>query len=87
MAAEYARECIGVRFGLVAWLNAESGPVAGLAEVARACGLGSADDAPEVLARQALRWLEADDRVRRLVVFDNVEDPDELRDWLPSLVG
>ncbi|MEU7820474.1 tetratricopeptide repeat protein [Catellatospora sp. NPDC049133] len=87
LAAAYARECISAGFDLVAWLNAESGPVSGLADVARARGLGPTDSAPEVLAGAALRWLEADEQAWRLVVLDNVDDPDELRNWLPSRGG
>ncbi|GHJ43144.1 tetratricopeptide repeat protein [Catellatospora sp. TT07R-123] len=87
LAAALARECDAAGFDLVAWLNAESGPVAGLAQVARARGLGGADDAPEVLAGLAVRWLSDGGRVRRLVVFDNVDDPQALREWLPTRGG
>ncbi|WP_212831922.1 hypothetical protein [Catellatospora sp. TT07R-123] len=87
LAAVYARDCIKAGFDLVAWLNAESGPVAGLAEIARARKLGAEGDAPEVLARSAVRWLEDDGQASRLVVFDNVVDPDGLVEWLPSRGG
>ncbi|GHJ49023.1 tetratricopeptide repeat protein [Catellatospora sp. TT07R-123] len=87
LAAAFARECDAAGFDLVAWLNAESGPVAGLAQVARARGLGGADDAPEVLAGLAVRWLGDGGRARRLVVFDNVDDPQALREWLPTRGG
>ncbi|MBV1854534.1 tetratricopeptide repeat protein [Catellatospora tritici] len=87
LAAAFARECDAAGFDLVAWLNAESGPVAGLAQVARARGLGGADDAPEVLAGLAVRWLSDGGRARRLVVFDNVDDPQVLREWLPTRGG
>jgi tetratricopeptide (TPR) repeat protein len=84
LAAAHARRCDAQGYDLVVWINAESGPVSGLAELARRRGLGSADDAPEQLALAAVNLLESDDRTRRLVVFDNVEDPDALAGFLPS---
>ncbi|MEU7820161.1 tetratricopeptide repeat protein [Catellatospora sp. NPDC049133] len=87
LAAAFARECDTAGFDLVAWLNAESGAVAGLAQLARARGLGGADDAPEVLAELVVRWLGEGGRARRLVVFDNVDDPAALRGWLPTRGG
>ncbi|GAB3849074.1 tetratricopeptide repeat protein [Dactylosporangium cerinum] len=68
----------------MAWINAESGPVTGLAGLARVRGLGDEDDPPEQLAAAAVRLLESDDRARRLVVFDNVDDPDALAGFLPA---
>jgi tetratricopeptide (TPR) repeat protein len=83
LAAAFARRCDMAGFDLVAWINAESGPVTGLAELARARGLGGGGDPPEVLAAAVVRWLESGDRARRLVVFDNVDDPDALAGFLP----
>lgn len=71
----------------MAWINAESGPVVGLAELARQLGLGGANDMPEHLAAAAVRLLESDGRSRRLVVFDNVDDPDAISEFLPAAPG
>ncbi|HEX6074119.1 MAG TPA: tetratricopeptide repeat protein [Micromonosporaceae bacterium] len=85
LAAQYARQCIADRYDLVAWINAESGPVTDLALLAERLGLrSSADAAPEDLAAAVRGWLERDNGGRRLVVFDNVGSPDALTELLPS---
>jgi tetratricopeptide (TPR) repeat protein len=86
LAAAYARKCVADGYDLVAWINAESGVTTELALLAEHLGLGGgADSTPETLAAAVRRWLERDDRgVRRLVVFDNVDDPDSLSTCLPS---
>ncbi|WP_238017018.1 tetratricopeptide repeat protein [Dactylosporangium sp. AC04546] len=84
LAAAYARACADQGFDLVVWINAESGPVADLALVARHLDLGdTATDPPEVLARLVVTWLQNQDRGRRLVVFDNVDDPDAVTPYVP----
>ena len=85
VAAAYARRRIAERWRLVAWIDATSAaPVlAGLAQVAVAAGLGPAGEDAGVLAAGVRGWLEADGE-RRLVVFDNAADLDELRPFIPS---
>ena len=85
LAAAYAWKCAEDGFDLVAWVNAESGPVAGLARLATELGLGGgAAESPEDRARRVCSWLQNQDRARRLLVFDNVEDPDAVTPYLPS---
>lgn len=84
LAAAYARRCVADGYDLVAWINTESGPVTGLALLADELGLSKADQTSEAAATAVRRWLERDDRARRLVVFDNVDDPDVLRGFLPA---
>ncbi|MBB5476776.1 hypothetical protein HNR20_001281 [Micromonospora parathelypteridis] len=84
LAAAFARECVAHDYDLVAWVNAETGPVADLALLAQRLGLGGADEDPEVLAAALRGWLEQSGRARRLVVFDNVDDPDTVRKFLPA---
>ena len=57
--------------------------LAGLAQVAVAAGLGPAGEDAGVLAAGVRGWLEADGE-RRLLVFDNAVDLDELRPFIPS---
>jgi tetratricopeptide (TPR) repeat protein len=85
VAAAYARRRITDRWRLVAWVDAgdEASVLAGLAQVAAAAGIGQAGEDARVLAVGVRHWLEADGE-RRLVVFDNVADLDELRPFLPA---
>jgi hypothetical protein len=84
LAAALARDCVADGYDLVAWVNAETGPAADLATLAQRLGLGAADQNPEVLAAAVRGWLERDSRARRLIVFDNVDDPDAVRRFLPA---
>ena len=86
LAAAYARAKLAAGWRLVAWVNAEStgSLLAGLAGVADAAGL-SDDGSGRVAADpgQALRrHLEADGD-RCLLVFDDAEDPDAVRPFVP----
>jgi tetratricopeptide (TPR) repeat protein len=84
LAAGCARWCLEQGFDLVAWINAESGPVTGLAELAAHLGLpGVAEMQPPQAAAAVCRWLERDGRARRLLVYDNVDDPDALQGYVP----
>jgi tetratricopeptide (TPR) repeat protein len=84
LAAGYARWCLDQGFDLVAWINAEPGPVAELAALAGHLGLpGVAELEPPQAAAAVCRWLERDGRARRLLVYDNVDDPDALRGYVP----
>jgi tetratricopeptide (TPR) repeat protein len=69
---------------LVAWIKAEaeSGLLAGLAEVAAGLGLPTAGDA--VKAGMAVRHRLEADGDRCLLVFDNAADPALLRRFLPA---
>lgn len=84
LAAAVARDCVAESYDLVAWINAETGPVAELATLAQRLGLSGADQSPEALAAAARGWLERDHPARRLIVFDNTDDPDTVRRLLPA---
>jgi tetratricopeptide (TPR) repeat protein len=87
LAATYARDRLAVGWRLVAWVNARDSDrlLAGMAAVAEAAGLpnggsrqGTADTG------QAVRtWLEADGG-RCLLVFDDAEDPELVRPFVPA---
>ncbi|GLW33758.1 tetratricopeptide repeat protein [Actinoplanes regularis] len=83
LAAAYARRRAG-SFDLVAWINAEGGPVPGMALLAGELGLVDDDErGPEAAARALRGWLENDSRQRLLLIFDNVDGPDSLAGHLP----
>jgi RNA polymerase sigma factor (sigma-70 family) len=86
LAAAYARAKAAGGWRLVAWVNAvDSGSLlAGLAEVADAAGLseGSEMDSADA-GRVVRRCLEANGD-RCLLVFDDAEDPDALRPFVPA---
>jgi tetratricopeptide (TPR) repeat protein len=87
LAAAYARARLADSWGLIAWVNARDSEtlLAGLAAVADAAGLRIGGFRPQAAdVGQAVRdWLEADG-VRRLLVFEDVEDPDLLRPFIPA---
>ena len=83
LAAAYARDCEVAGWPLVAWMDASTRgqAVAGLAALAVEMGIDD-EGGPEGLARRCVTRLnsrEAD----RLVVFDNVEDFDDLAGLIP----
>ncbi len=87
LAAEYARARLAEGWRLVAWVHAEDTGtlLAGLAAVADAAGLsegGTRQDpgGPGVMVRRRLET----DGDRCLLVFDDVEDPDVLRPFIPA---
>lgn len=84
LAAAFARECVEDRYDLVAWINSENGPVTDLALLAQRLGIGKADEDPQELAAAVRGWLERGRRARRLIVFDNADDPDAVRCLLPA---
>ena len=90
LAAAIAARCIEEEWPLVAWVNAESrgSVLEGLSELGQRMGVGETDDrTPETLARRCLDALESAEAADRLVVFDNVERADDLRDLVPHGEG
>ena len=87
LAAAYARAKLADSWRLIAWVNARDSLTlqAGLTAVAEAAGLTAGGSKPGPAdAGQAVRdWLEADGSFR-LLVFDDVEDPDLLRPFVPA---
>jgi RNA polymerase sigma factor (sigma-70 family) len=86
LAAAYARAKLAAGWPLVAWINAASTGtlLAGLGAVADAAELSDGDSGPDAVdAGQLVReWLETDGD-RCLLVFDDAEDPDVLRPFVP----
>jgi tetratricopeptide (TPR) repeat protein len=85
VAAAYGRRRIADGWRLVAWVDAsgEASLLAGLALVAVAAGVGTADEDLRALAAGVRHWLEADGE-SRLLIFDNAADLDLLRPFLPA---
>ena len=86
LAAAYARAKLAAGWRLVAWVNANNtgNLLAGLAAVADAVGLsvgGSRQDAADA-GRIVRHWLETDGD-NCLLVFDDAENPDVLREFVP----
>jgi hypothetical protein len=88
LAAAYARARLADGWRLIAWVNAEEygSLLAGLTMVVQAAGLGESGSGQDIgdIGAEVRRWLEADGD-RRLIVFDNVTDPDVLRPFLPAI--
>lgn len=85
LAAAYYRECERARWSLVAWMDASTREqaVARLGGLAHEMGIdedGKGD--PEGLARRCVNGLSSEDG-DRLIVFDNVEDFDDLTGLIP----
>ena len=90
LAAAVAARCIEEEWPLVAWVNAESrqSVLEGLSELGQRMGVGETDDrTPETLAQRCIEALEEAEEEDRLVVFDNVERADDLRDLVPRGEG
>mgnify|MGYP000999661053 CR=1 FL=1 len=90
LAAAYARECEKAGWSLVAWMDASSRNelVAGLAELAVEMGIDEdgGEAAPEILASRCVTRLNSGEG-DRLLVFDNVEDFDDLTGLVPHGQG
>ena len=90
LAAAYARECEKAGWPLVAWMDASSRNelVAGLAELAVEMGIDEdgGEAVPEILAGRCVTRLNSGEG-DRLIVFDNVEDFDDLKELIPHGQG
>ena len=86
LAASHARAMVAASWRLIAWVNARDSESVrvGLAAVADATGLsgGGSARSPADAGHAVRRWLEADGE-RCLLVFDNAEDLDVLRPFVP----
>ena len=90
LAAAVAARCEEEGWLLVAWIHAASRKeiLAGLYELALRIGIDAPQNIPlEVIVRRLLDRLRSAESADRLFVFDNVENPDDLRDLIPEGAG
>ena len=90
LAAAVAARCEEEGWPLVAWVNAASRKhvIVDLYELALRIGIDAPKNIPlEVIVQRLLDRLRSAEAVDRLFVFDNVENPDDLRDLIPEGAG
>ena len=90
LAATVAARCEEEGWPLVAWINAGSRKelIADLYELALYIGIDAPKDIPpETIIRRFLDQLHSADAAERLVVFDNVENLDDLKGFTPKGSG
>ena len=90
LAAAVAARCEEEGWPLVAWIHAASRKeiLAGLYKLALRIGIDAPKNIPlEVIVRRLLDRLRSAEAANRLFVFDNVENPDDLRDLIPEGAG
>ena len=90
LAAAVAARCEEEGWPLVAWIHATSRKeiLAGLYEFALRIGIDAPKNIPlEVIVRRLLDQLRSAEAGDRLFVFDNVENPDDLRGLIPEGAG
>ena len=90
LAAAVAASCEEEGWPLVAWIRATSRKeiLAGLYELALRIGIDAPKNIPlEVIVQRLLDQLRSAEAADRLFVFDNVENPDDLRDLIPEGAG
>ena len=90
LAAAVAARCEEEGWLLVAWIHAASRKeiLVGLYELALRIGIDAPKNIPlEVIVRGLLDRLRSAEAADRLFVFDNVENPDDLRDLIPEGAG
>ena len=90
LAAAVAARCEEEGWPLVAWIHATSRKeiIVGLYELALRAGIDAPKNIPlEVIVQRLLDQLRSAEAADRLFVFDNVENPDNLRDLIPEGAG
>ena len=90
LAAAVAARCKEEGWPLVAWIHAASRKhiIANLYQLALQIGIDAPKNIPlEVIVQRLLDRLRSAEAVDRLFVFDNVENPDDLRDLIPEGTG
>ena len=87
LAASLAKQCEEANWSIVAWINAVSRESiqSDLVELAKQLGIGTSDQpAQNEIIRRCLDHLKSAAPADRLIVFDNVEDINDLRSLVPS---
>ena len=90
LAAAVAARCEEEGWPLVAWIHAASRKqiIADLYELALRTGIDAPNSIPlEVIVRRLMYHLRSADGSNSLFVFDNVENPNDLRDLIPESTG
>ena len=90
LAAAVAARCEEEGWPLVAWIHATSRKhiIADLYELALRIGINAPKNIPlEVIVQRLLAQLRSAEAADRLFVFDNVENPDDLRGLIPEGAG
>ena len=90
LAVAVAARCEEEGWPLVAWIHAASRKeiIAGLYELALRIGIDAPKNIPlEVIVQRLLDQLRSAEAADRLFVFDNVENPDDLRGLIPEGAG
>ena len=90
LAAAVAARCEEEGWPLVAWINATSRKhiIVDLYEVALRIGIDAPKNIPlEIIVQRLLDRLRSAESADRLFVFDNLENPDDLRDLIPDGAG
>lgn len=87
LAAAFAKQCEDARWSLVAWVNSGSPESikSDLVELAKEFKIDTSDHpTPKTIIRRLFSRLKSSDPSDRLIVFDNVENIDDLRGLVPS---
>jgi len=90
LAAAVAARCEEEGWPLIAWIHAASRKeiLAGLYELALRAGIDAPKNIPlEVIVQRLLDRLRSAEAADHLFVFDNVENPDDLKDLIPDGAG
>lgn len=86
LAAALAEKCEDKNWSLVAWVNAVSSDSikSSLVELAKKLKIDTSDQpTPETIIRRCFDQLKSEDPSDRLIIFDNVENIDDLRGLVP----
>lgn len=90
LAASLAKQCEDENWNLVAWVNAVSPDSikSSLVELAKKLKIGTSDQpTPETIIRRCFDQLKSEVPSDRLIIFDNVEDINDLRGFIPTGEG
>lgn len=87
LAAALAQDCEDANWNLVAWINAVSPESiqSNLVELAKQLQIDTSDQPThDLIIRRCLDHLKSADPADRLIVFDNIEDINDLRGFVPT---